>query len=60
VAQTPSGYLSVAGTPPETAAVVDPGGASWGLNGAHMAVITLQRPMRVAIHARTMLAEGAP
>ena len=31
-------------------------GLRWGLNAAHMAGITLQRPMRVAIHADELLA----
>ncbi len=30
-------------------------GAEWGFNGAHMAQITLQRPVRLAIHAKSML-----
>jgi hypothetical protein len=30
-------------------------GATWGLNAAHMAHITLQRPMRIAVHANAML-----
>jgi hypothetical protein len=32
------------------------GGIEWGFNAAHMAAITLQRPMRVAIHAGDLLA----
>lgn len=30
-------------------------GATWGRNAAHQAHITLQRPVRIAIHAREML-----
>lgn len=32
----------------------------WGHNSAQMAAITRQRPFRVAIHARTWLAENSP
>ena len=32
-------------------------GVRWGLNAAHMARITLRRPVRVAIHADQLLAE---
>ena len=32
--------------------------AKWGRNSAHQAYITLQRPMRIAIHAREMILEG--
>jgi hypothetical protein len=38
---------------PDTSA--NPPGAEWGLNGAHMARITLQKPVRIAILARQML-----
>jgi hypothetical protein len=31
------------------------GGVKWGANAAHMASITLQKPMRIAIHARQMI-----
>jgi hypothetical protein len=33
----------------------NPAGAQWGANGAHMARITLQKPVRIAILARQML-----
>jgi hypothetical protein len=33
--------------------------AEWGFNSAHMARITLQQPMRVAIHASELLPELA-
>ena len=33
----------------------NPPGAQWGANGAHMARITLQKPVRIAILARQML-----
>jgi hypothetical protein len=29
--------------------------ATWGKNSSHLAYITLQRPMRIAIHAREMI-----
>lgn len=32
--------------------------ATWGTDGAQMAAITLQRPLRVALYARTMLPEA--
>ena len=32
--------------------------AKWGKNAAHQAYITLQRPVRIAIHARDMLAQS--
>ena len=35
-----------------------PPGVEWGKNAAHMARITLQRPVRVAIHAAQMLTEA--
>lgn len=38
---------------PDTSA--HPPGAQWGANGAHMARITLQKPVRIAILARQML-----
>jgi hypothetical protein len=31
------------------------GSATWGRNSAHQAYITLQRPVRIAIHAKEML-----
>jgi hypothetical protein len=33
-------------------------GAVWGKTSAHQAFITLQRPVRIAIHAREMIREG--
>jgi len=36
-----------------TLPVVD--NVTWGRNGAHQAFITLQRPVRIAIHARDMI-----
>ena len=38
---------------PDTSA--NPPGAQWGVNGAHMARITLQKPVRIAILASKML-----
>jgi hypothetical protein len=32
--------------------------AKWGRNAAHQAYITLQRPVRIAIHAKEMIKEG--
>ena len=31
---------------------------TWGKNSAHQAFITLQRPVRIAIHARQMIAKA--
>ncbi|MFN8473510.1 MAG: hypothetical protein U0822_15070 [Anaerolineae bacterium] len=39
-------------------ALPDIAGAKWGRNGAHQAYITLQHPVRIAIHASEML-EGS-
>jgi len=33
--------------------------AKWGRNSAHQAYITLQRPVRIAIHAKEMIKQGA-
>ncbi|HSC28254.1 MAG TPA: hypothetical protein VLD67_13330, partial [Vicinamibacterales bacterium] len=40
---------------PQTAAVHDPPGVAWNVNAAQQAFITLQKPVRVAIHADDML-----
>jgi hypothetical protein len=37
----------------------NPPGATWGFNGAHMARITMQQAVRIAIHARQMLPPAA-
>src|SRR5262249_18872945 len=34
------------------------GKAKWGRNSAHQAYITLQRPVRIAIHARDMIPQS--
>lgn len=34
-------------------------GKTWGKNSAHQAFITLQRPVRIAIHARQMIKPGS-
>jgi hypothetical protein len=36
----------------------DIGGVVWGKTAAHQAFITLQRPVRIAIHARQMITQG--
>ena len=33
--------------------------AQWGRNSAHQAYITLQRPVRIAIHAKEMITQGS-
>ena len=40
--------------------VASPGGVAWGFNGAHMAAVLRQRPVRIAIHARRLLAGEPP
>ena len=48
----PGGYINVKRT---TAKAKESRGLSWGSNSAHMAAITLQRPVRIAIHADKLL-----
>ena len=48
----PGSHVLLSATPP---AIPNPGGLSWGLNGAHMAGVLRQRPVRIAIHARQLL-----
>lgn len=55
VATDPGGYLRVEESSGAVSAVNEPDGPAWGFNGAHMADILLQRPFRVAIHARTVI-----
>lgn len=43
---------------PDTSAVQQPPGVAWGENAAHMAFITLQKPVRIGIHADDMLPAG--
>jgi hypothetical protein len=52
-------YVPVNGSGPDTSWVTDPGGARWGATAADMAVITLRRPYRAAIHARALVAPPA-
>lgn len=47
-------FVSVHGELPRTE-LADSSVASWGVNSAHMAYITLQKPVRIAVHARVML-----
>ena len=52
---TPTGgasHLAVAGGPP---AGVPLGGLQWGRNGAHMAGIVRQLPVRISIHASQLV-----
>lgn len=49
----PGGYLSSA--PAGVTMPSDPGGATWMTNAAHLAIITMQQPVRVAIHAHELL-----
>ena len=43
------------GTPPRPDTSKNPPGATWGFNAAHMARITIQQPVRIAILASQML-----
>lgn len=47
------------GTPPRPDTSKNPPGATWGFNAAHMARITLQQPVRIAILATQMLPPAA-
>ena len=49
--------LSHASTKTTLPDVVDK--AKWGKNSAHQAYITLQRPVRIAIHAKEMIKQGS-
>jgi hypothetical protein len=53
VSTVPGAHLALSSTPPP---VASPGGLTWGFNGAHMAGVLRQRPVRIAIHARRLLA----
>ena len=48
----PGSHVLLSATPPS---IPNPAGLSWGLNGAHMAGVLRQRPVRIAIHARQLL-----
>jgi hypothetical protein len=43
---------------PDTSAISDPVSAKWRRNSAHMAYITKQQPVRIAIHAQEMIPHG--
>jgi hypothetical protein len=54
----PGSHLALSATTPS---VANPGGLTWGFNGAHMAGVLRQRPVRIAIHARQLLpSRGSP
>jgi hypothetical protein len=48
-------HIRLAAVLPDTSHVTQPPGIAWGHNAAHQAFITLQKPVRVAIHADDML-----
>ena len=52
IGTAPGAHVKVA---PPPAAPADPGGLTWAFNGAHLAGILRQRPVRIAIHARQLL-----
>jgi hypothetical protein len=55
VVTSAGGYLRIEASAEAVAGVDEPNGPEWGFNGAHMANIHLQRPFRIAIHARSLL-----
>jgi hypothetical protein len=52
---TAHGYLSVAGS---NSTPSNPGALHWGVDSAQMAAILLQKPIRISIHASTLVATG--
>jgi hypothetical protein len=48
-------HIRLGGTLPATGAIQLPPTIAWGENAAHQAFITLQKPVRIAIHADDML-----
>jgi hypothetical protein len=52
VATAPGTHLKLSASAPT---VTNPGGVAWAFNGAHMAAVLRQRPVRIAIHARRLL-----
>lgn len=50
--------LRASGELPDTSAIRPAEKAEWGRNGAHMARITLQAPVMIAIHAAMMLSDS--
>jgi hypothetical protein len=52
IGTAPGAHVKVA---PPPAAPAEPGGLTWAFNGAHLAGILRQRPVRIAIHARQLL-----
>jgi hypothetical protein len=52
VATSPGAHLKLTSATPS---VASPGGVEWAFNGAHMAAVLRQRPVRIAIHARQLL-----
>ena len=57
IGTAPGANVAVLATAP---AVASPGGVAWGFNAAHMAAVLRQRPVRIAIHARRLLAATRP
>jgi hypothetical protein len=51
-------HIRLGRTLPATGGVTEPPGVGWGVNAAQQAFITLQKPVRVAIHADDMLPAG--
>jgi hypothetical protein len=58
VTTAPGAHVVVLGASGPT--VANPGGVAWGFNGAHMAAVLRQRPVRIAIHARRLLPGTQP
>lgn len=48
-------HIDLTSPRPDTRRITAPPGVAWGRNAAQMAYITMQKPMRIAIHADDML-----
>jgi hypothetical protein len=51
-------HIRLGGALPRIGPQIEPPGVGWGVNAAQQAFITLQKPVRVAIHADDMLPAG--
>jgi hypothetical protein len=57
VATSPGAHLKLSASTPS---VTNPSGVTWAFNGAHMAAVLRQRPVRISIHARQLLPKPRP
>lgn len=51
-------HVPASGPLPDTSAIQQPPGITWGKNSAHLAYATYQQPVRVAIHASDMIPQS--